>query len=105
MSEKGMKLLAKKNFLFGMKSEKLKKCAHCMVGKQTRVSFKNLPSSRVIGKLDLAHFNLCGPMKTRTIEGALYFVTFNDDHSRKTWFYTLRSKDQVLDVQEISNFS
>ncbi|GJT81401.1 retrovirus-related pol polyprotein from transposon TNT 1-94 [Tanacetum coccineum] len=26
------------------------------------------------------------------------FVTFIDDHSRKVWVYTLKSKDQVLDV-------
>jgi len=45
MSEKGMKLLAKKNFLSRIKSTKLKKCVYCMIKKQTRVSFKNLPSS------------------------------------------------------------
>ncbi|GKV45166.1 hypothetical protein SLEP1_g52276 [Rubroshorea leprosula] len=30
--------------------------------------------------------------------GALYFVTFIDDHSRKLWVYPLKTKDQVLDV-------
>ena len=37
-------------------------------------------------------------MKTRSLGGALYFVTFIDDHSRKIWVYTLKTKDQVLDV-------
>jgi hypothetical protein len=37
-------------------------------------------------------------MKTRTLGGCLYFVTFIDDHSRKLWVYTLKRKDQVLDV-------
>ncbi|GJR03812.1 putative RNA-directed DNA polymerase [Tanacetum coccineum] len=30
--------------------------------------------------------------------GCSYFVTFIDDHSRKVWVYTLKTKDQVLDV-------
>ena len=30
--------------------------------------------------------------------GALYFVTFIDEHSRNIWVYPLKSKDQVLDV-------
>ena len=30
--------------------------------------------------------------------GALYFANFIDDHSCKNWVYTLKSKDQVLDV-------
>ncbi|GKA42824.1 putative RNA-directed DNA polymerase [Tanacetum coccineum] len=37
-------------------------------------------------------------MKTKTLGGCLYFVTFIDDHSRKVWVYTLKTKDQVLDV-------
>ena len=37
-------------------------------------------------------------MKVKTLGGALYFVTFIDDHSRKVWAYTLKTKDQVLDV-------
>jgi hypothetical protein len=37
-------------------------------------------------------------MKTRTLGGCLYFVTFIDNHSRKLWVYILKRKDQVLDV-------
>ena len=36
-------------------------------------------------------------MQTRPISGALYFVTFIDDHSRKVWGFALKTKDQVLD--------
>ena len=48
--------------------------------------------------LDLVYSDVCGPMKTKTLGGSLYFVTFIDDHSRKIWVYTLKTKDQVLDV-------
>ena len=42
------------------------------------------------------HSDLCGPMKTNTLGGALYFVTFIDDCSRKLWVYVFKTK--VLDV-------
>ena len=48
--------------------------------------------------LDLVYSDVCGPMKTKTLGGSLYFVTFIDDHSRKIWVYTLKTKDKVLDV-------
>ena len=37
-------------------------------------------------------------MQSNTLGGALYYVTFINDHSRKVWAYALKSKDQVLDV-------
>ncbi|RVW22327.1 Retrovirus-related Pol polyprotein from transposon TNT 1-94 [Vitis vinifera] len=69
MSEKGLMILAKKNLLSGMKKGSLKRCAHCLAGKQTRVAFKTLRHTRK-----------------------------PDDHSRKIWVYTLKTKDQMLDV-------
>ncbi|KAJ9552680.1 hypothetical protein OSB04_016725 [Centaurea solstitialis] len=67
-------------------------------GKQNRVSFKSHSPSRKENVLDLVHSDVCGPMKTRTLGGCSYFVTFINDHSRKVWVYTLKSKDQVFDV-------
>lgn len=76
----------------------MKKCFHCLAGKQTRVAFKSSTPPRVSCILDLIYSDVYGPMKTRSLGGALYFVTFIDDHSRKTWIYTLKMKDQVFDV-------
>ncbi|KAM0004298.1 putative RNA-directed DNA polymerase [Helianthus debilis subsp. tardiflorus] len=98
MSEKGMFILLKKNALPDLHDVHLKKCSHCLAGKQKRVSFKSHPPHRRDNILDLIHSDVCGPMKTRTLGGCLYFVTFIDDHSRKVWANTLKSKDQVLDV-------
>ncbi|CAH9096206.1 unnamed protein product [Cuscuta epithymum] len=98
MSEKGMSLLLKRNVLPGVHDIHLKKCSHCLAGKQNRVSFKSHPPSRKECILDLVHSDVCGPMKTRTLGGCSYFVTFIDDHSRKVWVYTLKSKDQVFEV-------
>jgi len=98
MSEKGLAILAKKNLLSGMRNADLKKCTHCLAGKQNRVFFKSSPSTRKPCILDIVHSDVCGPMKTKTLGGCLYFVTFIDDHSRKVCAYTLKRKDHVLDV-------
>ena len=46
MSERGITYLAKKNLLAGMKQAKVKRCVHCLAGKQNRVSFHSHPPSR-----------------------------------------------------------
>ena len=98
MSKRGITYFAKKNLLAGMKQTKVKRCVHCLVGKQKRVSFhSHLPSIKS-EILELVHSDLCGPFKVKSKGGALYFATFIDDHSRKIWVYPLKSKDQVLDV-------
>lgn len=48
------------------------------------------------GVLQLIHSSICGPMSTRSLGGYLYFVTFIDDHSRKTWIYFLNTNDEVF---------
>jgi hypothetical protein len=35
-------------------------------------------------------------MPVRSLGGSLYYVTFIDDYSRKTWLYLLKSKDEVF---------
>ena len=97
ISEKGLNCLAKKDMLLGFKNADLEKCSHCMVDKQTRVSFKKHPLSRKSELFELVHSNVCGPLKVKSFSGALYFVTFIDDCSRKLWVYALKKKYQVLE--------
>lgn len=96
MSEKGMAVLSKNEVIPGISGLHLQKCSHCFAGKQHRVSFKSSAPSRKPEVLDLVHTDVCGPMKTRSLGGASYFVTFIDDHSRKLWVFLMRTKDQVL---------
>jgi hypothetical protein len=49
------------------------------------------------GLLDLVHTDIYS-MRDRTIDDALYFMTFMDDHFRKLWAYSFKSKDQILNV-------
>lgn len=46
--------------------------------------------------LRLIHSDICGLISTKALSGAEYFITFIDDHSRKTWIYFLKTKDEVF---------
>jgi transposase InsO family protein len=100
MSEKGLQVLAKKQLLPNIKGTSLMPCTHCLVGKQRRVSFHKSPQLRKTNILDLVHIDVC-TMNTKTLGGALYYMTFIDDHSRKVWVFALKTKDQVLDVFKV----
>ena len=65
--------------------------------KQHRYTFYRLYLHRCQSILDLVYTDVCS-MNAKNLDGATYFVTFIDDHSRKVWTYPLRSKDQVIDV-------
>jgi hypothetical protein len=70
-------------------------CKGCALGKNIKKSF---PSSNNISKetLDLIHSDVFGPMPVKYLGGDLYYLTFIDDYSRKTWLYLLKSKDEVF---------
>ena len=55
------------------------------------------PPSRRPNVIDLIYTNV-HIMQTRTVGGALYFVTFINDHSRKFWGFAMKTKDHVLDA-------
>lgn len=78
MSEKCMRILEKKNVLYGVSDEKLRNCSHCLAGKQRRVSFMLSEPKRKSEVLGLVHSNVCGPMKTRSLGGVYYFMTLID---------------------------
>jgi len=59
-------------------------CRGCIHGKYAKVAFSR-SDSRVDGVLGLIHLDICGPKPTRALSGTEYFVTFIDDHCRKTW--------------------
>jgi transposase InsO family protein len=46
--------------------------------------------------LELIHSDVCVPMPSSSIRGYVYYVSFIDDYSRKTWIYFLKSKDEVF---------
>ena len=69
----------------------LKTCDHCSIGKAHRVAFHTYPPSRRPNFIDLIYTDVC-TMLTKTVGGALYFLTFIDDHSIKVWGFSLKLK-------------
>jgi hypothetical protein len=70
-------------------------CKGCALDKHAKVAF---PSSEHRSRriLDLIHSDVCGPMSLTSLIGNLYYVTFIDDSSRKTWIYFMKTKDEVF---------
>ena len=71
-------------------------CKHCQHGKQTKVDFKTKEYSTT-KPLEIVHTNLCGPMRTKDIEGELYFMLLIDDYTRMTWVYFLKKKLEAFE--------
>lgn len=55
----------------------------CVLGMHAKAAFSR-SNNRAECVLGLIHSYICGPMSTRALSGGKYFVTFIDDHSRKT---------------------
>ena len=65
------------------------------MGKNTKRPFGSSASwSKEI--LDLIHSDVCGPNTPQLLGRHLCCVTFIDDHSRKNWFYLMKSKDELF---------
>jgi hypothetical protein len=56
---------------------------------------KMLRSHSKVAIIDLRK-SYFGPMSVIYLGGSLYYVTFIDDYSRKTWLYLLKTKDEVF---------
>jgi hypothetical protein len=70
-------------------------CRHCQLGKQTRIRFKEKEYT-TSKHLDLVHTYLCGPMRTKSLEGESYFMLFIDDFTRMGWICFLKEKLEAL---------
>ena len=78
------------------KVDNMKKiCEACQFGKQARNAF---PHDRNVSKnvLDVVHSDVWGPAKIVSMGGCRYYVTFIDDHTRKTWVYFMKEKSEVF---------
>jgi len=80
--EKSLQILAKQGLLKDTKACKLEFCEHCVLGKQRIVKF-GTAIHNTKGIVDYVHSDVWGPIKTPSIEGRHYFVTFVDDFSRR----------------------
>ena len=65
------------------------------LGKIHKSPFPKDGAWRATRKLELAHTDVYGSMKTLSMDGNNYFILFIDDFSKMTWVYFMREKSQV----------
>ena len=68
---------------------------HCIYGKDNHVQFYYY-SHKSFGLLDLIHFDIFGQGKFILISKDLYYVSFIDDYSSRTWVYFLELNMRFL---------
>ena len=54
-------------------------------------------ATRAKGILQLVHSDVFGPLSVPSLGKSMYYVSFIDDFSRKTWIYFLKKKFEVFD--------
>ena len=73
-------------------------CGECLLNKSTRV-INRKASEHAKAPLDRIHSDIWGPYRVPDIHGRnVYFVTFTDDYTRKTWVHVMTAKSQLRSV-------
>ena len=70
-------------------------CKGCAQGKNTKKTFPSSESKEKI-ILDIVHSNVCGPMSFILLSEYVYYVSFIDDFSCKTWIYFLKGRNEFF---------
>jgi hypothetical protein len=70
-------------------------CKGCAQGKNIKNPFSKR-DSKAKGVLELIHLDVCDPIPLNYLSGYVYYVSFIDDSSCKTWVYLLKSKYEVF---------
>ena len=81
-----------------MKKVDLEFCEDCVFGKQKRVRFLKLRNEKKSKNIELVHSDVWGPATATSLGGSLYYVTFIDDATRKTWVYPMKNKSNIFSI-------
>ena len=100
ISKERLKTLVKNNILNELDFSDLEDCVECFKGKMTNLRRKKT-TCRSQTPLELIHTDICGPFRTQTICGNVYYITFIDDYSRYSYVYLLSEKSQALQAFQI----
>ncbi|CAL2254986.1 unnamed protein product [Prunus armeniaca] len=73
-------------------------CEGCQLGKQHRQAFPSGKAWRAKALLELVHTDVCGPMRTPSLDNNRYFILFINDYTRMTWVYFLRERSEVFNI-------
>nr|KYP71376.1 Retrovirus-related Pol polyprotein from transposon TNT 1-94 [Cajanus cajan] len=69
-------------------------CEHCILAKQSRTNYPSHPY-QPSQPFHLIHSDIWGPSRIPNINGARWFITFIDDHTRMCWVYHLKEKSEA----------
>ena len=79
-----------------MKSCKLNFCKYCVLQKANQGLFQGYKKeNRMKRILDYIHSDMWGATRTKSHDGACYYVTM-DDYSQKIWVYFMQKKFEVF---------
>ena len=73
-------------------------CEGCLLGKHHREMFNKGKAWRAKESLQLIHSDICSPLEVSSLYCTVYFLTFIDDFSRKSWVYFLKNKSEVFSI-------
>lgn len=100
LNEKDLKLIDRNELIRGVnlgKSGKMPTCETCIKGKMTQLPYTSIEGPQSSEPLEIIYSDVCGPMRTETIAGSKYFLTFIDDFSKYCCVYFLRHKSEVFE--------
>ncbi|GJR51879.1 retrovirus-related pol polyprotein from transposon TNT 1-94 [Tanacetum coccineum] len=95
--------LARNNLVRGLPMLKYDKdhlCPSCQLGKSKKASHPLKTENTNTEVLNTLHMDLCGPMRTESINGKKYVLVIVDDYTRFGWVRFLRTKDETPQVIE-----
>ncbi len=102
LREQNLKLLIPKNLIIGSDPKLDRQLAFyvgCANGKQCKNPFqKGDPKKIWQSPLELVHTYLCRLMKTISVEGSQFFMTFTNDYTKMVWIYFRKKRSEALVV-------
>jgi transposase InsO family protein len=91
-----IKALLKGNLVTGLEIDETAEpsihCESCIQAKATHKSFPKEAATRASRPGDLIHSDIWGPSRTASPGGSRYFISFTDDHTRRTTIKFIRLK-------------
>ena len=79
-------------------------CEGCVLGKHHKEMFGKGKAWHAKECLQLIHNDICGPLEVPSLSHTVYFLTFIDDFSRKSWVYFLKNKSAVFSIFQIFKY-
>ncbi|CAN1852228.1 Retrovirus-related Pol polyprotein from transposon RE2, partial [Linum perenne] len=83
--------------LFQNKSSKDFQCETCQLAKHTRSVYSGV-NYRPTQPFVVIHSDIWGPTRVKNVNGARWFITFIDDHTRLTWTFLMKEKSETSDM-------